>query len=58
MEEGSCLTWTTTWWTRGDDGREVAPGRYEMRFAVLTDNVGAPNDALTQTYRYSVEEDA
>lgn len=56
VEPGTCLTWTTVWWNRDDDGRDLAVGRYQLRFAVHADNVGAPNGVIEQTYSYTVEE--
>jgi hypothetical protein len=55
VQGGDCLSWTTTWFNRDSAGDAIAPGAYELRLSVLTDNITEPNTAVTQNYYYTVE---
>jgi hypothetical protein len=54
VQAGDCLSWTTTWFNRDNKGNAIAPGAYELRLSVFTDNITEPNTAVTQNYYYTV----
>jgi hypothetical protein len=51
---GQCLTWTATWEGRDNTGRDLPAGHYTLVLSINTDNVGNPNQVITQNYDYTI----
>jgi hypothetical protein len=54
VSAGQCLTWTVSWLGRDNQGRNLAAGHYTLVITINTDNVGTPNQVITENYDYNV----
>lgn len=54
VSAGHCLAWTVNWLGRDNAGRDLPPGHYTLAITINADNVGTPNNVVTENYDYTL----
>ena len=51
---GQCLTWSVTWLGRNNSANDLPAGKYTLVVSINADNIGAPNQVITENYDYTI----